>query len=492
MTPADEPFNASLLSIAVMEKKNELASTSGNSESVLKDRYAAKIAARKRGAAARQTKERAFAIAPVVPVVASAVRPPSPSPASQPEGLIAVPAEAPANSTAVSSVWVAPELAKLAAPPTPRPQPPANALAGLARRVVSNAKVVSCTSKVEILKPSPEEQLAKPSSPATSPLLAPAADPTALESSAFISENLVADPPSPLGPLVAAPSDTSPDLGRDYIGPAVSDTKDMEDDNLQSGTSEDSAPSRLLSTPCSAPPAPQLPVESNAKSAKPSNKRKAWPPFDDDSNPAKRVSTPALLENKEDSEHVTPGSTLIPPQLPEETDAKAAKSSKKRNAPITKAGAKPVPQDASSSERVPLDDGPSPAKRVTEPALSDIKDMEDITPATSSLPEQANAKPSKPNNKRKERSTKAAAKPPSKDSASEGQVPPDDDGPAPAAKRVVKPKKPRVVKEPAVPPSDVPPPVAGPRTRAACRAQGMVPVVRHNWGGSSTVTWRTL
>ncbi|KAI8591032.1 hypothetical protein BDZ88DRAFT_413177 [Geranomyces variabilis] len=481
---------------------NELASTAGNSVPVLQDRYAAKIAARKRGAAARQTKERAFAIAPVVPVVASSARPPPPSPASEPELLTAEPAEAPDNSTVVSSVSVAPEPAELAAPPTPRPQPPPNALAGLARRVVSTAKV-PCTTEVEILMPSSEEQLAKPSSPATSPLLAPAADPTALESSAFISEDPAADPPSPLGPLAAAPSDTSPDPDRDHMEPAVSDTKDMEDDNLQSSTSEDPSPSRLLSTPCSAPPAPQLPVESNAKSAKPRSKRKARPPFDDDSNPAKRLSKPALSENK-DSEHVEPGSPLNPrilsppfsapseSQLPEETDAKSAKSSKKRKAPISKADAKPAPKDASSGEQVPLDDGPSPAKRVSEPALSDIKEMVDITPAASPSPEQTDAKPSKPNNKRKARSTEASAKPPSKDSASEEQVPPDDDGPAPAAKRVVKPKKPRVVKEPAVPPSDVPPPVAGPRTRAACRAQGMVPVVRHNWGGSSTVTWRTL
>ncbi|KAJ3170668.1 hypothetical protein HDU88_008570 [Geranomyces variabilis] len=466
-----------------MEEMNELASTAGNSVPVLKDRYAAKIAARKRGATARQTKERAFAIAPVVPVVAPSARPPPPSPASEPELMIAEPAEAPESSTAVPSVAVAPAPAELAVPPTPRPQPPPNALAGLARRVVSAAKVVSCTSEVEILKPSPEEQLAKPSSPASSPLLAPAADPTALESSAFISEDLAADPPSPLGPLVAAPSDTSPDLDSDYIGPAVSDTKDMGDDNLQSSTSEDPSASRLLSTPCSAAPAPQLPVESNAKSAKPSNKRKARPPFDDDSNPAKRVSKPALSENN-DSDHVTPGSPLNPRissppfsapsqcQLPEEKDPKSGKSSKKRNAPITKADAKPVLKDASSGERAPFDDGPRPTKRVSEPPLSDIQDMEDITPATSSLSEQANAKPSKPNNRRKARSTKAAAKPPSKDSATEDQIPPDGDGPAPAAKRVVKPKKPRVVKEPAVPPSDVPPPSAGPRTRAACRAQG--------------------
>ncbi|KAJ3167026.1 hypothetical protein HDU87_001742 [Geranomyces variabilis] len=476
-----------------MEAKNALDSPAGSSVPVpapaLQDRYAAKIAARKRGAAARQTKERAFAIAPVVPVAtpATAVCPPPPAalPASQPDPSSVESAVAPDDSLAVSSVASALEpAAVLDAPPTPRPQPRPNALAGLARRVVSTAKVVPVTTEGEMPKPSPEILLAKPSALATTPLLAPAADPTCL---AFI----------------AAPTDTPPDLDRDENEPEVLDFED-QDENLQSSPPPpDSSPIPPATS------APQLADESDAKPAKPNKKRKApttnaaaQPLHDDDGpKPAKRVFKPALSETK-DPDGVTPGSSSsassrIPsppcptsspePQSLEKSDAKPAKVSKKRKAFTTKTTAKPPPppQGASVEAPVPFGDGSNPAKRVSKLALLDLREAEDVTPATPQSPDGTAAKRAKPgNNKRKARSTKAAVIPPANDSASKEQQVPlpdnnDDDGPAPAAKRVAKPKPkkiiPRVVREAAVPQTDAPPPppsLAGPRTRAACRAQG--------------------
>ncbi|KAJ3155750.1 hypothetical protein HDU86_004219 [Geranomyces michiganensis] len=355
----------------------------------LSDRYAAKLAARKRGAAVRQTKERTFAIEAVV---------------QRPSASAASLAQLPATTLP-------------AVPPSPCPQaPPPNALAGLAHRVVT----------VVPKKTSPRKDLdERGPPPASSSSLAAAAEPTLLTASASDLQNLVADPASDLQSPIAELADA----------PQMTDQEETE---------------------ASVPGSAALPALTHS-----APHRDDVAAFPESTELQPSTDTPLVSER---------GDHML---LSASNDLRALTHSLSFDRDEYVSNKNSQEEIVDSSLKLP-------------PSAS----ANNVEPATHPLLETPSAKPPKPSHKRKARQKTA---PPSKDTMSE-QVP--SGAAVRPTKRASKPKKTTSASKQDTPSSIPPPddslPTSGPRTRAACRAQGLVPVVRHQWGGPSTVTWRAL